>query len=317
MISIILRHLNAPEVYVRLTDPFELIGFFFVAGYTFNVSESSLAFIRTKAKALLIPVLILGLINALMSYYAKGGDIIYCITCIFIQQPGTWDFLWFVVCLFTMELIFYPVARFKSSLFGKFVICLSISLFGYILISVLPGFLPWHIENACIFIIFLCIGYILRKSNYGSQLIAYMQTRRFRWTYLALIITYVSFVFAIKNYPIDIHLHNYGLFFAFMTAAWLGLVIVFGLSLFLEQRHNCLILRFLQFIGGNTLVYYAFQSKVINLLNIVGEKIGYYSSTYSGGIVYCLLTCLILIVPSYLIKRYTPFMLGRFRNNLN
>ncbi len=312
MIAVILNHLYGPIIYGRLTYPFELVGFFFVAGYTFNLKENLWGFLRGKIKTLLVPIVIFGLINAVLSYIIKGGPFFLRVAGVFMQRPGEWDDLWFVACLFTMELIFYLVIRFTSSLFGQLIICLALSVFGYVQMTVLPIALPWHIENACILIMFLYFGYVMRKSMLGSKVMTYCEVNSVWKMFLLVLCIYLIFVLIIKNYPIDIHLHEYGQFIVFMIGAWLGLGVVFGLSLCLEKWHEKKSLRFLAFIGANTFVYYAFQSKAISVLTVFGDRIGFYSWTYIGCIVYCISVCLVLMIPSYIIKRYAPFMLGRF-----
>lgn len=48
MIAVILNHLYGPVIYGRLTYPFELAGFFFTAGYTFDLTDSFFNFMRKK-----------------------------------------------------------------------------------------------------------------------------------------------------------------------------------------------------------------------------------------------------------------------------
>ncbi len=312
MMAIILNHLYGPNIYGRLTYPFELVGFFFVAGYTYTIKDNFHCFLRGKVQRLLIPFVIFGVINSALSYYAKGGSFFSRIIGLVVQKPGEWDFLWFVACLFITELIFYPIARFVSSSIIKFLICLTLFICGFVLLTKLSYALPWHIENACIMIIFLCVGHIIRKSTFVSKQMAEIKMNNTKWIIFLMSVAYLLIVFAINNYPIDIHLHQYGQFTIFMISAWFGLGAVLSLSLLLERRKKSLFVRFWGYVGTNTLVYYAFQSDVIQALTILGDKIGFYSWTYVGSVTYCILTCIILVVPSYLIKQYTPFMLGRF-----
>lgn len=67
----------------------------------------------------------------------------------------------------------------------------------------------------------------------------------------------------------------------------------------------------LEFIGQNTLVYYAFQSKFIKVLELLATKIGFSSSNIFVCIGVTILTALLLFVPSVIIKKYFPFLLGQ------
>lgn len=102
-----------------------------------------------------------------------------------------------------------------------------------------------------------------RKSKVENEILAELKTTKGWLIGMIMLASYISFVTVNENYPIDIHLHQYGLFVVFMVSALLGLVVIFCLSLFLERWSNVLVVRFLWYIGANTLVYYAFQSKVI------------------------------------------------------
>lgn len=312
MIAVILNHLYAPIPYGQLTYPFELVGFFFVSGYTFNLRDSFRSFLSVKTKSLLIPIITLGTINAVLSYCIKGGTLFSRLVGICIQRPGLWDDLWFVACLFIAELIFYVIWRFIPSLFSRLFICLLLSIGGYVMTRLLTSALPWHIENACIFTLFLCLGNIIKESKTGAYLIAHSKTHKALGVLFIAIVAYILLIFTFRNYPIDVHLQQYGSFPVFMTSALFGVYVVFHLSLLLERWQGTICLRFLSYIGANTLVYYAFQSKVISLMNGLGDKIAFPESTYIGSIVYCLLACVILMLPSFLIKRYAPIILGKF-----
>lgn len=84
-----------------------------------------------------------------------------------------------------------------------------------------------------------------------------------------------------------------------------GVVIIVILSGKIEHS------KVLEFIGQNTLVYYAFQSKFIKVFELLATKIGF----NAGNIFVCgsvtILTALFLFVPSVIIKKYFPFLLGR------
>lgn len=311
MMAVILNHLHAPHLYGRLTYPFELAGFFFAAGYTFRAEGGFFVFLKRKARSLLLPIAALGLINAVLSCCAKGGSLLPRLLGIAMQRPGAWDDLWFVACLFVMELIFCVVARFVPSSWGKLAACAALSVFGYVLMNVLPAALPWHVENACVLAVFLCLGYVAKRARLAERWTT-CATAKAHWAGWAVVLAYAGSVFAVDNYPIDVHLRQYGHFVAFMVSALLGLCVVVNLALLLERWQRAVAVRFLGYIGANTLVYYAFQSKCISLLDIAVSKFGWSSSTYAGSIACCLLACAMLAVPSYLIKRYAPFLLGRF-----
>lgn len=210
MMAVILNHLYGPILYGQLTYPFELAGFFFIAGYTFNPRGNFRNFLSVKAKTLLFPIFTLGTINAILSYYIKGGTLFPRLASICIQRPGMWDDLWFVACLFIAELLFYAIWRLLPSLLGRLLLCLFLSVSGYVMTRLLTSALPWHIENACIFTLFLCLGNIIKESRAGAYLITHSKTHKTRSILFIAIVAYILLTVAFRNYPIDVHLRQYG-----------------------------------------------------------------------------------------------------------
>lgn len=318
MIAVILNHVSGLEFFWRLTYPFELAGFFFVAGYTFSLRDSFAKFLRRKSCTLLLPVLCFGFINACLSYYVKGGEFLSRIRDLVFQRPGSWDDLWFVACLYVSEIIFYFVVRMVSVLKYRFILCVILSIGGYVFVQIHPIALPWHIENAFIFLPFVCVGHIIKIYSLKNSTFFCVDIQRIL-SFFMLSLSYVCIVLIFKNYPIDVHLHQYGKFLVFMLSALIGVSVIFILSLLFESHHAFILLRFLCFIGANTLVYYAFQSKIISSLNVIGERMMILSlHPYLKGLTYCLVCCLILIVPSLIVNRFAPFLIGRpFQKRIN
>lgn len=310
MMAVILNHIHGLHLYGQLTYPFELVGFFFVAGYTFNHKDSFLAFFCGKCRTLLVPIVFLGLINSIVSYLMKGGSLLWRIEGLLVQRPGQWDDLWFVACLFTMEIMFYFIQKLTISLIVQCMICLALMFFGYLWIDNMKIMLPWHVENASILIVFLFLGYALRQSKLDVRLRSFILQGKGKIVLLAFLVWYIFLVLLVKNYPIDVHLHKYGFFAFFLLSAFLGLCVIVGLSWLMESYQH-LSLRFLSYIGANTLVYYAFQSKAISLLELVSAEVGFELTSYVGSLVCCFFVCALLIIPSYVIKKYVPYMLGR------
>ena len=309
MIAVMMNHLGWPLEYARLMYPFELAGFFFVAGYTFNRKKTSIEFIKSKIMSLLIPIMILGTINAIIAYIAESKPLFDRLVGLAVQMPGAWDDLWFVACLFTMELVFYVFTNDSFSIRKIGMLCFTASLASSFWISSVGLRLPWHIENACLLLPFMFAGYFMKHNTLPARLskgvIGMMA--------ICLLLSFYSvFVFVYPNYPIDVHLLEYGNLFVFFISASLGVGFLTIFTVFLDKSS----LRFapLIFIGQNTLIYYAFQSKAIRLFDIVGNLINCDRTSYLGNIIGMLFVSFVLVVPAFIVNRYFPFILGRFSN---
>lgn len=312
MVMVILNHLYVPEVYYRMTYPFELVGFFFVAGYTFSVKDRFAGFLLHKIRTLVVPVVCFGTINAVLSHFAKGTSIGYALVGIVLQIPGYWDDIWFVACLFTMEVMFYVLVSLVTSQTKQFLICVTLLAVGSLYTANINMRIPWHVENACMFILFLWCGYFMKRHRVGQHVLAFLQGNRCgTWLIIALAV-HIAMVSIYNNSGTDIHLLRFGNFPLFYLNAMSGLVFVFCLALWLEKHsNNSAVLKFLAFVGANTLVYYAFQSKVLTLLSYVGNKLGIYYLPYFSSIVYCCIACFLLAIPALMVTKYMPFLLGK------
>lgn len=310
MFTVIFNHLHVPDIYYRFTYPFELVGFFFVSGYTFSTKSNWRMFISNKLMSLVFPIFSLGMINCLFSWLAKGTNVWDYISGLVMQIPGRWDDLWFVACLFIMEVIFYFVVKAAPSNLCRFLICILLSLVGYYVLVVNVGIsLPWHIQNACIFIPCLWAGYVCRRVYKGQMLFNYL-TKNHPWrTLIVAALCYMTAVLVYNNSQADVHLLRFGNFIVFYISAITGLAMVVCVSVMLESCRSNFFLKALSFVGVNTLIYYAFQSKVISGLAVLTTKSGIQYNSYVSSIIYCVAICCLLLIPTYIIKRFFPFLL--------
>lgn len=267
-------------------------------------------FISNKLMSLVFPIFSLGMINCLFSWLAKGTNVWDYISGLVMQIPGRWDDLWFVACLFIMEVIFYFVVKAAPSNLCRFLICILLSLVGYYVLVVNVGIsLPWHIQNACIFIPCLWAGYVCRRVYKGQMLFNYL-TKNHPWrTLIVAALCYMTAVLVYNNSQADVHLLRFGNFIVFYISAITGLAMVVCVSVMLESCRSNFFLKALSFVGVNTLIYYAFQSKVISGLAVLTAKSGIQYNSYVSSIIYCVAICCLLLIPTYIIKRFFPFLL--------
>ncbi len=299
----------------RLTYPIELVGFFFVAGFTFNTKDSWRVFLQKKIRAIVFPLLLLGFINILCgSLYKCDGNFFERVIGLLVQIPGKWDELWFLACLFVMELVYFTIARisYRSYYLMDIVVAVFFVLgFSYSHFSVTR--LPWHIENALIFLPFIHIGKRMKDCDFFGRFLSFFRLNRS----LALVVLFLLFgaylisVFMINNSGIDIHMLNFGSCIAFFCSALVGSFLVCLVAVLMDCA-KCRF-RLLQYVGRNSLLYYAFQSKVITFVVVLWTRLGYDSHSFVGCILVCFLVCLLLSIPTYLVMRICPRMVGKQR----
>lgn len=314
MFLVVMSHIPWPEEYKLFFSPIFLTGFFFASGYTFKTWQKFNDFLFSKIRTLIIPIILLGLINAVLAYTADGKPIWERLCGVAFQRAGQWDDLWFVACLFTLEILYYGVVKIAKGLIARFALCLIMSILGYAYMTQYHDIpLVWHFDNACVLIPFFCIGNLLHESSYLNVFFEHIKSKRgYILVFLAWILYAITIVLG-NNVSVDIHLREYGNYSVFMLNAIIGVTALFVSTVKLEQILSVgIISKPLVFIGQNTLVYYAFQFKAIRLIQIFFSKIQISSVSYAGNIVCSVFVCLLLAVPAYVVKRYFPWCLGRW-----
>ena len=307
MIAVIMSHLNWQLWYARFLSPIFLTGFFFVSGYTFNAKDSFRTFVAGKVRGLLLPILFWGTLNAFLAHFIEGKSLWDRMLGLVIQVPGDWDDLWFVACLLAMELIYYALISLFGSL--RYLTCAVSLLFsiGFAYMKFMDFPLPWHMVNVCLLMPFFHFGYLARKTEVGGKVIIHLKQRS---TITILSVLYVLCVL-VKNNTIDIHLLHYNSFMLFFIAAILGLGALVGIAMNLEDCSKSNVVKGLQFVGQNTLIYYALQSKPIRLILGLKAYLGMHGTFYLETIIYSIIVSLILAIPTVIVNKYFPFLVGK------
>ena len=315
MVVIILNHISLNPIYGQYTYSWELPGFFFVGGYTFSLYGRFKDFFLKKFKSLIIPVFAFGLLNLLLSCLAKDISINRRLEGIFLQFPGQNDDMWFVACLFVMELIFYLLVRFVKNDASRFVFCVLLLCGGWLWKDKVGIPLPWHLVNACMMLLFVECGYLAKKYRAYHRLKDLMDNKSGKVLAAAVTVSYILLANLLNNYPVDIHLLNYGNTLSFYTLAVVGTCAIILLCVLLEKVRSSIFCRSIEFIGGNSLAYYGMQSKMITIVVVIGLHFGFRPSNFIVPPAYTLVVLIILAPLSYFINRFMPFMLGKTYKN--
>lgn len=311
MIVIILNHISLNPFYGQYTYSWELSGFFFVGGYTFSLYGKFKDFFLKKFKSLVIPVFAFGLLNLLLSCLAKDISIIRRLEGIFLQFPGQNDDMWFVACLFVMELMFYLLVRFVKNDETRICLCVLLLCCGWLWKDNVGIPLPWHLVNACMMLIFVECGYLAKKYRAYHRLRDSMDNIVGTVLVIGVVGCYILFAGFLNNYPVDIHLLKYGDTLSFYILAFTGTCALIMFCVLMESVRASIFCRSIGFVGRNSLAYYGLQSKMITIVVVLGLHFGFSSSNLIVPPAYTLIVLIILAPLSYFINRFMPFMLGR------
>ena len=298
MFGVLAVHLGVPDYIYRLFSPFFLTGFFFVYGYLTGTKKKNIKWLCKRIKALFIPFIFFGLINLLADALFTHSDILAGVIGFLVQIPGSGqDMLWFISCLILCEILTWIIqCLFEENFLATTIAYIGMCILGFTLSS-LRIQLPWHIETAMTMGIFVLIGELYRKNE--NRITSILEKR------IAIIsfVIYIALYFIFPNMYIDIHLGIYTNIPVFIITAICAIAF---LTVICRHMHK---IDGLQFIGKNTLVYYALQIKCFTVL----KKLIRFNNTILNWWLVFLASLVILGIVAWLITRYIPEIMARKR----
>lgn len=312
MLMIILSHTGASEIYRRFYTPVFLSGYFWISGYMSKSDREFKQFIVAKLRGLIIPFLSLGIINSLISIVVEHdsiGDRMQFL----LSRRLQWDDLWFVSCMFSAQCIFWIVEkvcisfdRRKTKKYWSALLLMSfiVAMVGLYYTRTINIPLPFQFENACINLLFITFGYTWKffecKITISVRLFGTLNC-----------VIYLLIVCLFEN-KVDVHSAQYGVFLQYMLSAVTG---IFALTVLCKECQQCMRFTYLtkigSFIGQNTLVYYAFQSKAIKVFKEIASIFLSVQDVYILPIAITILTAAVLAIPAFLMNRFLPVLIGK------
>lgn len=169
MLFVIAAHCDV-GILGRWMYTFHLPLFFMLSGYLFSCQDNIKGFLLKKCKTILVPYFLLGIPLVLFQwweYYSMGHcsatDILY-IFLQFLVQKRMWT-LWFLACLFCVQMVFYFLAKYIKDLRWMGLVCLTITVLGYAYYLNGGSSLPWNFDTSWMAITFFHIGYAYKKKR--------------------------------------------------------------------------------------------------------------------------------------------------------
>lgn len=326
IIMVMMSHLESDTDFLAaIYSPVFLNGFFFVSGYVYKPKDNFKHFLYKKFRQLFVPWFVFSIFDILLSQifsFNKHDSLLVELKWNFLQIRGANDGVWFLAALFVAFIPFYFFINWynnptKSS--NKAILAIIMS-FGLSLISVIYKYmmpsdvlpwggyaLPWHLEYFFQAMFFMVLGYVFRD-KFESTFDSYNKPA-VRLIVLAIYLSLVIIPFAVNiEFPIAIDIiYTY-------FCQIIGIVTIVMLSKIIKSN------RYINYVGQNTLIYFALHGKVYSLIQVILKKFvgGIYSFILSNmflssllAIMLSLLLSAILIIPAYIINRWLPFIIGR------
>lgn len=165
-ILVIYAHLGVGELWTWIYS-FHLPLFFFLSGYVFSTKNNFIKFICKKIKSIVVPYFCLGIpmvLFQLLMYYRDGIFSIDVAISLFerlIQQKRFWT-LWFMACLFFLNLFFYFLAKVCRREWMITVVSVILPIVGLAYYE--NGGLPfyWNVDTCLMALPFFTLGYLYK-----------------------------------------------------------------------------------------------------------------------------------------------------------
>ncbi len=310
MIAVIIAHLCKGPLNEWIYT-FHMPLFFFLSGYVFSNKCKFDAFINKKAKALLIPYFSLGIPMVVFSFLLKLREdkftVDFAIDLVkdFVLQRRKWT-LWYIACLFFLNIIFYLITKFAKKNISKTVIVIGVAFVGLLYYESGGKPLPWNIDACFTAMPFFFVGNIFKQFKDKTEKIS---SKKSISVLLFVVFGLINVVFGYLNIKttgkgLEMFDSEYANPLFTYLSAFAGIFAVIIFSRFFTIRP-------IRYIGENSLIYYAWhQTIMIPVTTIIFSYLGFQepydiSQPYYWcyKLVQLAVTIIVLTIPTVIIEK--------------
>jgi len=321
---VVLGHSHVSHPIKIFIYAFHIPTFFFISGlfFSFDNYPTYFSFLKKRITQLLLPYLFFNIItylfwlfigrnfgldaeNQISPLIPLWGIFYGSPVCHFLEHCIP---LWFIICLFSVENIYYVVFyKVKTKFMNLFFIFLF-AILGYIDYKYNNFVFPWGINVVLAMICFYGVGSFFKIDHFTHKKTS--NNRLFLYLLFSLILL---ILFAGFNGKIEVAYRDYNNYIYFFIAATFGIlfIIQFCKLLFRIFGH----INFLQFIGKNTLIILALHSIAGSFIKaffvyVLNQPLSVFDNNLYAFI-YATLSIIILIPVIFFINKYIPFLIGK------
>ena len=309
IILVMFAHVTLPFIY-----SFHVPLFFFLSGYFFSLKkyDNFKEFLFSKFKRLLTPYIFFSIFNYLFylvfNQYANTSleSPIKPFLGIFLGvRVGEWGLgiaaLWFIQALFICEIAMYFLIKITKDNIKWLLFSLCIfTLLGCLYNMFIGVRLIWSIDVAIMSILFLGLGYIIKRINFINKIDSHI---------LLIIFLCINLFMGLSNSKVNMYWGKYGNYLMFYMAAISGILVVLIISRKINKS------RILEFIGQNTIIYLGIHQYVIfsvlnKIKNILSLNINN-TILIIIAIFYVIFTIVVLYPIIKILNKNFPFIVGK------
>lgn len=293
---VIIGHLYIPHI-SSLIYSFHMPLFFFLSGYLFKKEIGVKEFIKKKFKGIIVPYLSLGTIIILFDYIWKKYVLLESVSLViiiknFLVQKRTYA-IWFLTCLFCVNIIFYFITHMIKSIRVAGVIVFTLAIVTLIYYRHGGDVCIWNADASLVALPFFYLGYVMKLSD-SIERVLFENKKIIKFVILACL----NIVFAFASYKIcglilDMYGNIYGVEPLVFLAALAGTLCVVLVA-------KSFAINAIAYVGANSLVYFAFHQEIfLVVINKMMEDAGlfqYKNMTYFMEIVQALITFVFIMI---------------------
>lgn len=335
ILLVILGHLPGLGLIESIIYSFHVPLFFFLSGYVFKNTDPFPAFLKKKAKAILIPyvtlaagVLIYNAVFSIINGNFAISSVLKQVLRFAVQRRYT--SLWFLSCLFFLNLLFYAVSKIPKK-WIRLVICVALPIIGYCYYlflaphlpwnaaANLPGVgqiqsdpgLPWNVDICLMAILFFYVGYLVKN----AKAVDFLSKTKVRWilAFLGCAALNVG-VWYLNRELGGSGLEMFDANYRFLPLTYLAAFFGIGATVLFSKAIKS---KYLRYIGQNSLVYFAWHQTIaiplsIQILKWSGYEALQISSDWRGLIQFCMALAICTLLNLLFTKTKLRVCLGKF-----
>lgn len=315
---VMVSHLECTPRIIRLFfTPFFLNAFFFVSGYVYKNTLTFKELMNKKARVLLIPWFWFGLFNIVTSQilsFNEHSSLKEEILRNMLQVRGYGDRMWFIAALFMAHIPFYFLVRYcdrKKRVMVSTVMFVLYFLYSFFVDgSLFPwgtNSLPWHLEYIFAVNFFMVMGYEYKSID--NNILKKYDTKINKMILLCLYVLLVILNYFVSFTKSDVFIYSMVLTIIMQVS---GVVLCVEAGKLLPNN------KIFSYIGMNTLIYYGLHGKLESIFEACLKKLGGYAFIcnhtvlgFAVGILIVICVAGLLLIPTWIINRYLPFVVGK------
>lgn len=254
--------------------------FFFISGIFADSlrKQSFLKMLLHKARALLIPYLVFGILAYLIWYAMQilftsevsNSEALRLFTNIFWMNTrgmAVAEAIWFLSALFFLFILYWLLVRLVHNVFIQTVISFALALLGMILPTVYNIRLPWAVDIALVGIFFYCLAHCIFTAYRQNKYKPLSNLLEMKWWMLVIMMP-IHFILCLCNDKIGMYFGWYGNFVLFFVNAILGCVLYYNFSHLLyctmkKRKFGLVICNVMEQIGEKSIIFVGLNQIVI------------------------------------------------------